>query len=52
MGWVTEIDVENCHREIIRQFALVLILEDNTQKLLADIKLAGIALERTCFHRQ
>src|SRR5688572_26502842 len=44
----SEIDVENRHREIVVPF--VLVLEYETQKLVADVKLGRIILARARLH--
>ncbi len=46
----SEIDVENGHREIIRQFAFILILVDKAEKFVGEVKLGGIILARTRLH--
>ncbi len=47
---LVEIDVENSHREIVGQFALILILENDPKELIPEIKLAGIVLTRACLY--
>jgi len=44
---ISEIDVENSHREIIGEFAFVFILIDKTQELIIQIDFSGIVLTWT-----
>src|SRR5690606_16338946 len=43
-----EIDVEDRHREIVGQLAVVVVLEDDAEELLTEIDLARIVLARAC----
>ncbi len=48
----SKIDVENCHREIVGEFAFVLILVDQAQEFVLEIKLGGVVLARACLDLQ
>ena len=48
---IVEIDVENCHRKVERQVAVLVVPEQNAKKLVADIDFAESSLRgraRTC----
>ena len=47
-----QIDVEDGHREIVGQVAVVIVLEDDAEEFLAEIELAGIVLARARLHLQ
>jgi hypothetical protein len=38
----SKIDVQNCHREIVGQFAILVIAVKNTQEFIAEIDFRGI----------
>src|SRR5690606_6031414 len=48
----SKIDVEDGHREVVGEFALVLILVDQAQKFVSEIKLGGVVLARACLYLQ